>query len=290
MSTDLRLVQLIDEHMTRPRLEATQGTHFYPSEASVEWEDKHGIKRVSGACLRASYYRLTAEPGRQKPDAYSEWIFALGKAVEGIITAQLKEMGLWVSNSLKFYDKERNISGELDIVIKDPTTGKLKILECKSFYGYNATRDIIGNKSVKGTPKTSHLLQTLVYVDQFKNTMDGAKLLYYARDSASRREFDVELVEQKGLHYPMVDSEIDLRFTMEDIYARYRLLGEYLANKELPMPDYQMKWDDEKVELRHDLGEVSKTAYEAWQKSKIRNPIGDWMCRYCSFKTVCRKL
>jgi CRISPR/Cas system-associated exonuclease Cas4 (RecB family) len=39
----------------------------------------------------------------------------------------------------------------------------------------------------------------------------------------------------------------------------------------------------------HDLGEVSKTAFEDYTKNPEKNPVGDWHCNYCSYKHHCWK-
>jgi hypothetical protein len=250
--------------------------------------DQHGIERVSGTCLRQSWYRLSGQFQSSGTSPYSEWIFALGKAVEEILVEQWKQMGIWVANNVKFYDKERNISGEVDVVLAEPD-GTLYGVEAKSFYGYMATRDLLGNKKIQGRPKTSQLLQTLVYVDLCKRLgiIEYFKMVYYARDSAGRTEFDIGLL-QDGEHLrPTVDDVIDYRFTMEDIYDRYAELAEYVEKKEPPPQDFEKTWDHDKVKLRRDVGDVSKSAFEKWQRSPGKYPIGDWQCRYCNYAGEC---
>jgi len=282
------LIAKTDEWMTRRQLFLPRGLHFYPSEASVEWIDHHGITRVGGACMRQVYYRCTNTPVDGQPDAYSEWIFALGKAVEQILVEQWKQMGIWVANNIKFLDEEHNISGELDVVLTEPD-GTLYGAEVKSFYGYQATRDICGNKHQQGKPKTSQLLQTLVYVDLCRKLgiIDYFKMIYYARDSANRAEFDITLLQDGEFLRPTINGVIDYRFTMQEIYDRYAILADHINNKILPVRDFERVWDEEKVEQRHDIGEVSDTAYKDWKKRPEKNPIGDWQCRYCPYSSIC---
>jgi len=286
MSYDL--IKSTDEHMTRSRLYLPRGTHYYPSEASVVWTDQHDIVRVGGQCLRQSWYRLCADIEGSKHDAFTQWIFALGSAVEQILVEQWKQMGVWVANNIKFYDQERNISGELDVVLSEPD-GTLFGVEVKSFYGYHGTKKIIGNKSTIGRPKTSQLLQCLVYVDLCRKLelADYFKLVYYARDSAARREFNIRLIEDGEFLRPTINDVIDYRFTMQDIYDRYTELDEYVKSKVVPPRDFEKVWSPGKVEKRRSLGEVAKTTYEKWQKKPANNPIGDWQCRYCAYSEFC---
>lgn len=277
--------------MCRSSIYLPRGKHFYPSEASARWIDQHGITRVAGTCLRQSWYRLSGKFKPSDKDPYGQWIFALGKHVEEILVEQWKQMGIWVANNVRFKDTERNISGEIDVVLVEPATGEKFCVEVKSFYGYQATRDICGNKSVTPRPKTSQLLQALIYVDQGlkHGTWNYVKMVYYARDSAARNEFDITLVEDGEHLRPAVNGVIDYRFTMEDIYDRYEeLRAAHEADVEPPR-DFDISWDAEKVNKRKALGEVSKTAYEKYVKSPKKYPVGDWQCRYCGYKEHCWK-
>jgi CRISPR/Cas system-associated exonuclease Cas4 (RecB family) len=288
--TQFNLVAQTDAWMTRKRIQRPSKGTFYPSEASAAWTDKNGVRCVSGACMRSAWYRVTgkADEGALPTDAYSEWIFALGKGVEEILVEQWKQMGLWVANNVQFYDKERNISGEADVILTDPTTGQLILIEVKSFHAYYATKEICGNRSTKGQPKTSHMMQLLIYLDQFKDTVAPVgKLIYYARDSGNRAEFDVSLTEDNGVHYPTVDGVVSHRFTLEDIYSRYAELKQHVDEDQIPLVDYQKVWESAKIEDKWKLGEISKTAYQKWQKNPDKNPIGDWQCNYCKFRNEC---
>jgi hypothetical protein len=282
------LLQATADHMTRPRLGLPRTNFFYPSEASVEWIDQYGIKRVAGTCLRQSYFRLTKQVDAIPPDPYSEWIFALGKAVEEILVEQWKQMGIWVANNVKFFDPIHLISGEIDVVCTDPE-GKPFGVEVKSFYGYHATKELCGAKGQEGRPKTSQLLQSLLYVDICKKhgVLEYFKMIYKARDSASEAEFDIDIIDDNGAKHPTINGNVDHRFTVNDIYSRYQKLQQYIDNKEVPNNDFEISWDLRKIDERRQIGEVSKTAYEKWEKNPKRDPIGDWQCRYCPFKKVC---
>jgi hypothetical protein len=279
------LIKLTDKHMTRQQIGMPREAHFFPSEASAVWVDKHDITRVAGNCQRKSYLRYIGMTPSGEDSPYTKWIFALGKAVEEILIEQWKQMGLWIGNNIKFYDPIRNVSGELDCVLVEPDGKTLFGVEVKSFYGYEANRDLCGNKSIVGSPKTSQLMQTLIYVDQCKSFISYFKMVYYSRDSANRVEFDITLTKDGDVTRPTVNGIIDYRFTLEDIYNRYDELQAHVVNKIIPEPDFELVWSDEKVEQRKLLGEVSKTKYEAWQKGKEK--IGDWQCRFCPYKDAC---
>jgi len=238
--------------------------------------------------MRQAWYRLCVEVTGVKHDAYTQWIFALCKHVEEILVEEWKQIGIWVANNIKFYDQARNISGELDVVLSEPD-GTLFGVEVKSFYGYHGKKQIMGNKSTVGKPKTSQLLQTLIYVDLCRKLglIQYFKLIYYARDEAARREFDISLIEDGEFLRPTIDGNIDYRFTMQDVYDRYEELDAHVKAGTLPPRDFDINWDAEKVEFRKTLGEVAKTTYEKWKKKPASNPIGDWQCRYCAYSKHC---
>lgn len=290
------LINATDNHVCRSKIGMPRKPAWYPSEASATWTDENGEKRTEGQCMRSAYFRYTGlcKDMKLETTPYSEWIFALGKHVEIILVEYWKEMGLWVDNNLKFYDKERDISGEIDCLIHDPNTGELILVEVKSIYGYAGVKQVCGNKSTKASPKTSQMMQLMIYLDQFKDIVSYGKLVYYARDSAARNEFDISLVldasdPQKPVHRPTIDGVIDYRFTLEDMYERYAKLAEHVKAGIIPDGDYEKVWSKEKVERRNLLGEVAKTTYAKWKKNPGKNQIGDWMCNYCRNSLVCLK-
>lgn len=287
----MNLIQLTDDHMTRSGLRFPRGQYMYPSEASIKFIDQHGIQRTEGGCHREIYYKNYLSGVGAKSTPYQEWIFALGKAVEQILVEQYKQMGILVANNMKFQDVEKHLSGEIDVVVRDPETNELIVAEIKSFFSYNATRDICGNTRVKGSPKVSQLLQTLIYVDMGMkyNLFSKGKMVYYARDSGSRNEFNIELAKDGKATRPVIDGVIDYRFTMEDIYERYNILWEHLQNKTLPPRDYEFCYSPQKIEQLNTIGDIGKTAYIDYKKSPTKCPIGDWKCRYCAFPMQCKQ-
>ncbi len=290
--TNFSLVELTDQHMTRKHISLPRQFHFYPSESSVKWIDQQGETRVAGTCARAVFFRASGNIPRGSNTPYTEWIFALGKSVENILIEQWKQMGIWVANSVEFYWPEYNIKGELDCIIHEPGTNRMIVCEIKSFYGYAASRDLIGNTKVSAKPKTSQMLQTLVYLYKFQDIFPYAKMIYYARDSAHRTEFDISLIKEgENRTRPAINGVPDTRFYVENILARYRELEQDIAMGVVPPPDYELSWDDEKIRRRYEMGEVAKGTFEKWEKAKSKGKeaeiIGDWNCNYCQYKDIC---
>lgn len=282
----ISLIKMTDEHMTRQKIHLPRQPHYYPSEASVTWIDSTGEKRCAGTCHRATYFRMSNVVPAARTTPYAQWIFALGKAVEEILVEQWKEMGIWVANNVEFYWDKYNIKGEIDCILVEPETNVMYLTEIKSIYGYNASKEVIGNAKQIGKPKTSQMLQTLVYLYRFQDQFPYAKMVYYARDSADRTEFDLTLVKEgENKTRVAINGIIDPRFYVENILNRYEVIDQYVQMKQIPPNDYEAEWSEEKVERRFALGEVGKTTYEKWKKGK--DTIGDWQCSYCNFKELC---
>lgn len=276
--TEFNLLDKTDEWMTRERFTAPRKPHLYPSEASVEGIDDHGRKTVYGTCMRKAYLRVTKTAEEAPPDARAQWIFMQGKIIEEALVERWKQMGIWLENNLKFYWPEYNISGEIDALLANPETGEMFGVEVKTFYGYHGKKQIMGNTRQKGAPKMSHLLQSLIYTSYFKDRIPYWKMVYFARDEVARREFNIRLSEEDkdGKIWPIIDGESFSKFSVNDILDRYTKLNEHIEKEIVPDKDYTLYYDDKRVEEEKKLGNVSKSAYEKWQKGKKK--IGDWQC------------
>lgn len=279
-----------DKHLTRLRVPAERDSrHFFPSEASVQFYNQYGEKITEGGCLRASYFRVTGGFEKIGNSAYSEYIFEMGKAVEKILIQKWKEMGIWVDSNVKFYDKDFNVSGELDVILAEPPNGTLYIAEVKSAYGYYAEREIFGNKSRTPYPKMGQLLQLLVYLYAFRDQFPYGRMVYFFRDSVKRRTFKVELHPEGNSLYPKIEGVINRAFTVNDVVNRYKELQGYIERQEVPPKDYELQYTDDKIVRLANSGDIGKTKYQAWQKGKLKDYeyVGDWNCRYCSYRKEC---
>lgn len=305
MPTNYNLLEHTDSWVTRPGFRMPRKPHLYPSEASVRIEDTDGSIKTVGGCQRASWLRLAgtkAEP----MDARGTWIVTQGKIIEQALIERWKEMGIWVANNVKFYWPEYNVSGEMDAILIEPETGDLFGVEVKTFYGYNAGKEIFGNRSQSGFPKLNQLLQTLIYTYYLRDKLKYFKLVYFARDDVRRREFNISLARETpapgqeqnvfdfdgtgDIWWPVIDGVIYKQFSVNDILERYSELREYITNDVLPPPDYRLRWSNEQVERERLKGKVSDTAYKAFQLDVKKNrphKIGDWMCSYCKYKDFC---
>lgn len=310
----MKFFKLLGEHMmASPEISGSRLPTFYPSAASCR--DYNDPSKVYGACLRSQWYRCTGAPQSNPPGLYSQYIFSAGNLWEDWLIEQTKLMGIYVANSLKFALPEYYISGEIDIVIKDPETGELIILESKTYSSanYQKFKAITGGRRYKPVPQVQNVLQSAIYLHYFQTEGDSSRpinrtiLTYYDRACGGPdklNEFNVTLrplrisrdktvtsvhidtqnQSGEGFSYPMPG------VSMEGILNRYTELMDTLqeSTETPPDGDYKHKYSDEEVEEKYEEEEISKTAYEKWKKNPKDNPIGDWQCAWCSYRDTCK--
>jgi len=280
----------LDSYVTRPKFRpGTDQRHLWPSEASVKFYDQHGDLTVEGKCMRAAYLRVKGDFEALPPSAYSEWIFEMGRRVEKMIVDRCKEAGIYVDNSIKFYDEEYNVSGEIDVLLTEPD-GLIYPAEIKSAYGYYAEKEIMGNMKQRGQPKMGQLLQLLIYLWKFKDQFPYGRMVYFFRDSTKRRTFKVELEQQGNILYPKVEGQVIKTFSVNDILARYKELQHHIDNEIVPEKDYELQYPEAKIHDFAKKGKIGKTKYQNFLKGKLKDYeyLGDWNCRgYCPYSRIC---
>lgn len=285
------LVGLMDDHvLVRDVLTSYRNrANMYPSQASVKYlHTGYGEEVVKGTCLRAVYYRCKGyEP--EPFNARTMYTFACGNIVEDWFTEQIKQMGIWRGNSIKFYNNDIGLSGEIDILIEEPDTGDLVIVEMKTTAGYYSWKEIAGNASTKAKAKPAHLLQIMLYLYEYRDQVSKGVLLYFNLENKDRKQFVISLHEEDGKHYPVIDGTMYKTFSVQDIHARYIEVQGYIDRNQLPPRDFSMEYTPEVTEQKNARGEIAKTKYDKWKKNPSKNPIGDWECSYCAYKEHCNK-
>ena len=288
------LIQLTDRFLERDRTVTEERLpHMYPSEARCICESTGDIL---GSCLRTGYYRLTGVDQSNPPNARFHYIFMIGNLVEQFLIDRWIEMGIWLDGNVPFFDAEHGyiVSGKIDCFIRNLTQRTMILgVEVKSFYGYYATREIIGTPNQEGRPKIDQLLQTLYYAERYRHRgVPGFKMAYIARDSVERREFNVvPTVTSIGGEVqrirPAVDGTIYPNISVEGIRSSYRLLDQAVREGTLPHRDFKKVYTNDEVEAKYSAGQISKSAYGKWKGNRSANPIGDWRCRYCWYENHC---
>ena len=299
----------LNNHLIRkPALKAKRLPTMYPSAASCR--DMDNPAKIYGACMRQQWYRCAGYKESDPSGEYSQYIFAAGNLWEDWLTEQCKQMGIWEANSVKWSLPEYYLSGEVDIVVRDPETDEVIIIESKTYSSnnYKAKSELIGLSGRTPTPKVQNVMQAALYLMYFSKPENGGVkrvlLTYFDRSCAgpeNNQEFWITLnpvEEDKTLIHIDCKNSKGASFsydmpgiTMENLLARYtELINSLRESQEVPpRPDYEHVYSDEKVIRLYNAGEIAKTNYEKWESNKKKYPIGDWQCAYCNYKTLCLK-
>jgi len=320
---------VLDNCMVQPELVKDQRwVNLYPSEASAVIKNKWGEEEVIGTCQRKAWLRFKTMEQQNKDltsqrivlqindddlitmptetkEARTEWIFEEGRRIEKTILDVAVRAGVCVEGHRKFLipiGSKLFLSGELDGIFK--IQDQLIGVEIKSVSGYIAERDIFGTAAqrkngTKGAPKWQHLLQTAVYAWHYRKIIPSFKILYFMRGSSIRTEFYVEAVENEstGDFDILVDGR-SVGLTIGNIVKRYEELGAKLESNTLPDREFDILYDDEKMNLLSKRNLLNKTNKIAWDKywervqdsssRQIKRPEdGDFECNFCPYKKLC---
>lgn len=325
----------ITDYMTRPKLGNQKHPTLWPSDATAIITNDDGSQSVIGKCRRASFFRYlidlyhydTKKYSHYEPlvtqlkkeaepvDPYMRWIWKQGDLYEEYCLQTSKDSGVYVADQTQIYIPEYNVSGKIDIVVINPNTGKYKIVECKSVYGFNANT-VLGSPAqrkngIMGIPKDNYLMQLGIYQWWYANKsedFEDALIVCGARDTGKFAEYGltVEVNEETGNNhiywyqnfpYPS-QTKIDTGISMESITSNYEFISNSIATGIVPDNDYFIQYSDQKIKEMFENGELNKSETARVQKrleqiekkaSKINKQIdkGDWQCKYCKYKNTC---
>ena len=185
-------IKHITDYLARPNLGNKKPPTQWPSEATALKENEYGEIEVIGKCRRAAFFRLLLDSfafsdkysayktlvDKIRQDAievepYLRWIWSQGELYEQHCTNLAKSSGVFIAEQTIVYVPEHNVSGKIDIIVINPATGKYRIVEIKSVYGYGAN-NVIGSpgerkKGQLGTPRDAHLMQLGLYQWHYGN-------------------------------------------------------------------------------------------------------------------------
>ena len=296
-----------------------RSANLYPSEASVEYTDAYGERTVLGGCMRQAWLRVKMMESLARtresrfclpigendiivqPTPYTAktmWVFEAGNKYESMVKEKMLASGILAASHKRFF---RNIkygyvlSGELDAVGKDPRTGEFFGVEVKSIYGFNAEKEVIGNTGErragrKGQPKPQNVMQAAIY-DFVWPELPYFKLMYIMRDKVLKTEFDISVEQDTGRIY--VDGDPIKEYTLFDVFSRFSNLALALHTSKLPPRDYDLQYNDEKMNKLIARNKMAKTNSEKWEKywdrtqeiaetgkgrPLMRPELGDWQC------------
>lgn len=141
----------------------------WPSDSSV-----HTDTEIKGKCLRRLYYEYTETSVTNEISPRIALIAAEGKALENEVAEAFRKDAKLISHNQSFKFQPNNftfiISGETDLIVD--LGGETVGIEVKSGGGYGFIKDVVRGNSrsnIEPSPRDSHLFQTAVYLDKFRN-------------------------------------------------------------------------------------------------------------------------
>lgn len=287
-------------------------TGFYPSDASVERED--GDK--TGSCLRQQYYRWNNCEPTEESDPEIGLISVTGEALHTMMASLIRNHPvetnlLLLREEQSFYDKEILLSGRIDLLLYDMLSHTVVGCDVKTVGDYASSVSV-------DQPRLKDVLQCVIYLDQYqKNSPKGEQMenwiiLYLARSENWKLkkyphgspfkylwQFSIALDPED--RHVIIENQFGVKthyndITPEKIYSRYKELKNYIKSGQLPPRDYEHTYSEERILGMHKNGKIKfkkdQTVIDKWIKNDMKEgelglDMGDFECRYCSFKSLC---
>jgi CRISPR/Cas system-associated exonuclease Cas4 (RecB family) len=196
----MSLIGIINEKIVESN-KAERANHkpgkFYPSSV--------------GKCLRAIVYQMLGYEGRE-PDAKGLSIMDNGTYFHERMESNIRKTDIFVASELPLKNEQLNISGRLDLVIKNfsphtPDDKIVKLINHKSETVYEGPSNdvmIVELKSInekgftylkgKGEPKEEHVQQIQLYM--YMTGIHSGILLYENKNTQEMMDFYVEYNEE----------------------------------------------------------------------------------------------
>lgn len=328
-------IKHVTDYISRPRLGNQKAPTLWPSEAMCVVQNEYNETVNKGRCRRSVFFRylkdnyyfsekyshykcLVEEIETQavEVDTYMRWIWIQGNLYEDYLLNKSKESGVYIADQTAVYIPSHNVSGKIDIVVINPETGKLSIVEAKSVYGFNANF-VLGTPTQRrngllGVPKDSYLMQLGIYQYWYANKreeFEEALLVCGARDTGKFAEYklkveqdpDKENEEQYiwySAHYPNSNEYVNSGISIDNILSQYAYIQNCLDSGTIPDRDFDKSYSDQKIKTLYDRNLLNKSETERVRKrlkqieegkAKINKQLekGDWQCNFCNFKKVC---
>lgn len=331
--SDWAFIEHVTDYLTKPRIGDQRHPTLWPSEASAEITNEFNEKVVIGKCRRATFFRylqdnfrfydkynfysaLVDEISLKKlpPDRYMRWIWKAGELYEEYLINLAKSSGVFIGEQIPIYIKSHNVSGKIDLRVINPVTHKLTDVEAKSVYGHGGNYTL-GTPSARrkgqlGTPRDSNMMQIGIYnwwTSSANDSFESSRLVYGARDTGRYAEYLIhtEKDENDDLTYiyytnnaPNQGDAVKTAITIDNILEQYASTQRHLDSGEIPERDYELAYDEDRIDLMLERGQLNKaeterhTKRQKWKAGEHPRKIkliekGDWQCRLCSFKNIC---
>lgn len=316
----MSLKQLLDGIRTHPYIVSRRPRKsFNPSSASVEVKDGDGFK-VIGTCLRRLYYEHndTRPDGEFILSARMSRILEMGDIYARLFIEDFKKLGIFIAEEVSFYNKKYDISGRIDALIKDPYTSPrlperpsaqdVIGVEFKTVGGYQGVKGpVISTRDTPLMVKMDNLLQTMLYLDEYKKYGVKKWLLFYIDRALGASEdnpkhYEIHTIELTEDGSPIITNDSGTStfnyLKVQHIYDRYDSLRKSLDAGALPKRDFSLQYSNKKIESLFQQDLLDKTTTEKLTKKLKKDTklfskeepvleMGDWQCAKCPFMNTC---
>lgn len=192
---------------------ASRTPSVWPSEASADRIDKtEGV--IAGTCHRKSFGRMVGWPVVSGVDPVGAWRMVTGRLIESHLTglAENTSPGIYVANGVKHYVPDIYLPFELDLVVVDPETKRGWIVECKTIYGYMATKNVIN----EGKPKLDNLMQASLYLLEIKTGKRLKEIILASVAERFRLDSEALAAGKEPSHRNRIQANVDRLMEMDD--------------------------------------------------------------------------
>lgn len=315
---------IIDTRRSNPPVaQVRRQTFLYPSSASIEWTDEHGVLRKHGACLRQQWYRFLRYP--EDPGEVSARISRirdLGDVISEMYVQDFKNAGIYVADEVSLFMDDIRVSGRFDIMIKDPYTAPkppgapepkdMIGIEVKSIGGYHKIKGpILTTRDTPLKPIVEHVLQSMLYLHYYSQWgLTRWSLLYVNRENMDDRYHTLIFQPDGSIRIVNESGVFDwTHITIQGIKDRYRTLWKHIEDETIPPRDYDLQYSNTKICSMYARDEFLKTDKATVERGlrKVRKikgikeiqPIswnsddiplivkGDQACQWCNFAKTC---
>lgn len=252
-----------------------------------------GTDKPIGACMKKVWLDKKGYPSTVPLTAYNQLNFDFGNMIEDWVIEKCKKAGIYLDSNVKIVDNNLFLSGEIDILIKNPDTGRKEVIEVKSYNGgnFSAAKEVLGDKNTLPKPKDAYLLQVATYLIMLaRYGIDTVHLLYIDKSASklyNSKQFTVYLkgddIVYETMHMGQVITLKEDRFGVKEILDRNATLQTLLEEDYVPPEDYMMSYPEEMVEELFKSGEIPEYKYKAYKKSPMTVELGSWVCQYCPY-------
>lgn len=80
-----------------------------------------------------------------------------------------------------------------------------------------------------------------------------------------------------------VEYYIDYRITEKAVLAKNTLLDHHVDIEKIPKRDFQHSFPPHIIEDMLVKKEITESRYKKYKENPIKNPIGDWQCKFCPY-------